>query len=540
MENYAIELKNITKTFGSKVIANKNVNLNVRKGEILSLLGENGSGKTTLMNMISGIYFPDSGHIYVDGKEVIIKSPKDAFDNGIGMIHQHFKLVDIFSAAENIILGMNDEKKVNMKQVNAKVSEIANRYGFDIDPKKKIYDMSVSEKQTVEIIKVLYRGANILILDEPTAVLTPQEIEKLFNILRAMKKDGKSIVIITHKLNEVLEISDRVSILRKGRYIGTVDTKDTSEKELTEMMVGKKIDLKIERAKTDFDRPLLEIRDLVVNADDGSKAIKNVSFYIRGGEMLGVAGISGCGQKELCEAIAGIRPIVSGKITHKGESIIGLKPKQIIEKGISMSFIPEDRLGMGLAPSFSITDNMMLKNYSEAKGIFVDRKKARAEAEALIERLQVVTPSTETPIRRLSGGNVQKVLVGREIGSNPNVIVTAYPVRGLDINSSYAIYDILNEQKKKGVGILFVGEDLDVMLALCDKILVLCHGEVMGVVHAAKTTKEKLGLMMTGSLNLLEEQSERPWGLAKDSQLTEEEWKKLGEEDMEVSDNGEN
>jgi len=538
MDNYAIELKHITKTFGSKVIANKNVSLNVKKGEILSLLGENGSGKTTLMNMISGIYFPDKGHIYIDGKEAVIKSPKDAFDKGIGMIHQHFKLVDIFSAAENIILGMNDEKRVNMRQVNARVSEIANRYGFDIDPRKKVYDMSVSEKQTVEIIKVLYRGANILILDEPTAVLTPQEIEKLFNILRAMREDGKSIVIITHKLNEVLEISDRVSILRKGEYVGTVNTKETSEKELTEMMVGKKIELKIERAKTDFDKPLLEIRDLVVNADDGSKAIKNVSFYIRGGEMLGVAGISGCGQKELCEAIAGIRPVASGQITHKGESIIGLKPKAIIEKGISMSFIPEDRLGMGLAPSFSITDNMMLKNYGEAKGIFVDRKKARAEAEALIEKLQVVTPSTETPIRRLSGGNVQKVLVGREIGSNPNVIVTAYPVRGLDINSSYAIYDILNEQKKKGVGILFVGEDLDVMLALCDKILVLCHGEVMGVVHAAKTTKEKLGLMMTGSLNLLEEQSERPWGLAKDSQLTEEEWKKLGEEDSEVNDNG--
>ena len=537
MDNYAIELKKITKTFG-KVIANKNVNLNVKKGEILSLLGENGSGKTTLMNMISGIYFPDKGHIYVNGKEVVIKSPKDAFDNGIGMIHQHFKLVDIFSAAENIILGMNDEKRLNIKQVNQKVLEIANRYGFDIDPKKKVYDMSVSEKQTVEIIKVLYRGANILILDEPTAVLTPQEIEKLFKILRAMKEDGKSIVIITHKLNEVLEISDRVSILRKGEYVGTVDTASTTEKELTEMMVGKKIELKINRAKTDFDKPLLEIRDLVVNADDGSKAIKNVSFYIRGGEMLGIAGISGCGQKELCEAIAGIRPVASGKITHKGESIIGLRPKAIIEKGISMSFIPEDRLGMGLAPSFSITDNMMLKNYGEAKGIFVDRKKARREAEELIERLQVVTPSTETPIRRLSGGNVQKVLVGREIGSDPNVIVTAYPVRGLDINSSYAIYDILNEQKKKGVGILFVGEDLDVMLALCDKILVLCHGEVMGVVHAAKTTKEKLGLMMTGSLNLLEEQSERPWGLAKDSQLTEEEWKKLGEEDSEVETDG--
>ena len=537
MAEYAIELKNITKTFG-KVVANSKVNLNVKYGEILALLGENGSGKTTLMNMISGIYFPDKGNIYIDGEEVVIKTPKDAFKYGIGMIHQHFKLVDIFSAAENIILGMN-EKKDKKRSINDEVNEIANRYGFDIDPKKKIYDMSVSEKQTVEIIKVLYRGANILILDEPTAVLTPQEIEKLFKVLRAMRDDGKSIIIITHKLNEVMEISDRVTILRKGKYIDTVNTKETNEKELTDMMVGRKINLKINRVKTDFDRPLLEVRNLTVKADDGSVAIKNVSFYIRGGEMLGIAGISGCGQKELCEAIAGIRPITSGQITHKGESIIHLKPKEIIEKGISMSFIPEDRLGMGLAPSFSITDNMMLKNYGEAKGIFVDRKTARERAQALIDKLDIVTPSTETPVRRLSGGNVQKVLVGREIESGPNVIVTAYPVRGLDINSSYVIYDILNEQKASGVGILFVGEDLDVMLALCDKILVLCHGEVMGVVHAAKTTKEKLGLMMTGSLNLLEEQSDRAWGMAKDSQLTEEQWKKLDEDDdVEVDSDG--
>ena len=537
MSSYAIELKKITKTFG-KVVANSDINLNVKKGEILALLGENGSGKTTLMNMISGIYFPDKGEILIDGNPVVIKSPNDAYQCGIGMIHQHFKLVDIFSAAENIILGMNDKKKINMKQVNEDVTVIANRYGFDIDPKKKIYDMSVSEKQTVEIIKVLYRGANILILDEPTAVLTPQEIEKLFKVLKAMRDDGKSIIIIPHKLNEVMEISDRVSILRKGKYIGTVNTNETNEKELTDMMVGRKINLKINRVKTDFDKPLLEIRNLTVKGDDGSLAIKNVSFYIRGGEMLGIAGISGCGQKELCEAIAGIRHIESGQITHKGESIIHLKPKEIIEKGISMSFIPEDRLGMGLAPSFSITDNMMLKNYGEAKGIFVDRKKARKAAEDLIEKLEIVTPSTETPVRRLSGGNVQKVLVGREIESGPNVIVTAYPVRGLDINSSYVIYDILNEQKANGVGILFVGEDLDVMLALCDKILVLCHGEVMGVVHAAKTTKEKLGLMMTGSLNLLKEQSERAWGMAKDSQLTEEEWIKLDQEDSEVDSNG--
>jgi len=539
MSEYAIELKNITKTFGS-VIANDNVSLNVKKGEILSLLGENGSGKTTLMNMISGIYYPDSGEILIDGKQVVIKTPKDSFKYGIGMIHQHFKLVDIFTAAENIILGMKTGRRYKESEVNREVAYIAGKYGFELDPKKKVYDMSVSEKQTVEIIKVLYRGANILILDEPTAVLTPQEIEKLFKILRAMRDDGKSIIIITHKLNEVLEISDRVTILRKGKYIGTVDTEDIAEQQLTEMMVGKKVELKINRAITNFDKPLLEIRDLNVNADDGSRAIKNVSFYIRGGEMLGIAGIAGCGQKELCEAIAGLRPIVSGSIAHKGESIIGLKAKEIIKKGISMSFIPEDRLGMGLAPSFSITDNMMLKNYGDGRGIFVDRKGARDRAAKLIERLNIVTPSTETPVRKLSGGNVQKVLVGREIEAGPNVIVTAYPVRGLDINSAYGIYDILNEQKEKGVGILFVGEDLDVMLALCDKILVLCHGEVMGVVHAAKTTKEKLGLMMTGSLNLLKEQSERAWGKAKDSQLSEEEWKNLGNEDISLDNQNNN
>ena len=528
----AIELKNICKYFPGKVVANKNVNLTLYKGEILSLLGENGSGKTTLMNMISGIYYPDEGQIFIGREEVVIKSPKDAFNYKIGMIHQHFKLVDIFTAAENIILGVKE--KGSLKNVNTRVREIAERYGFEIDPKKKIYNMSVSEKQTVEIIKVLYRGADILILDEPTAVLTPQETEKLFAVLRKMKEDGKSIIIITHKLNEVLEISDRVSILRKGEYIGTVNTKETNQSELTEMMVGKKVELKIERPKTTFDRPLLEIRNLSINKDDGSLAINDVSFYIRGGEILGVAGIAGCGQKELCEAIAGLRPVKSGVIAHKGENIIGLPPKAIIEKGVSMSFIPEDRLGMGLAPSFSITDNMMLKTYREGKGLFVDRKKAREQAKALIEKLEIVTPSTETPVRRLSGGNVQKVLVGREIEAGPNVIVTAYPVRGLDINSSYVIYDILNEQKKKGAGILFIGEDLDVMLALCDKIMVLCHGKNMGVVHADKVTKEQLGLMMTGSLDLTEKKKDKNFGIAKDSNLTEEEWQ---EEQKGVDDN---
>ena len=558
----------ITKQFG-KVIANNDVSFDVYKGEILSLLGENGCGKTTLMNMLGGIYHPDRGEIKINGKSVSIQSPKDAFENRIGMVHQHFKLVEVFTALQNIALILDKKQKYDLKKIRTTVNEICSKYGFEIDLDKKVYNMSVSEKQTLEIIKVLFRGADILILDEPTAVLTPQEIKKLFTIISNMRGDGKSIIIITHKLNEVMEISDRVVILRKGEFVGAVETSETNEKQLTEMMVGKKVDLKIERVKTDFDRPLLEIRDLCVNSDGGSEAIKNVNFYIRGGEILGVAGITGCGQKELCEAIAGLRKIKSGFIMHKGESIVGLPPKTIIEKGVSMSFIPEDRLGMGLAPSMSITDNMMLKTYADSTVFepdatklanatpkkaavikawakvktfcvkpFVNRKNARENAIKLIDKLNIATPSTEIPVRRLSGGNVQKVLVGREIDSNPNVIVTAYPVRGLDINSSYQIYDILNEQKQKGTGILFVGEDLDVMLALCDKIMVLCHGKNMGIVHASKSSKEELGLMMTGALDLSEAKN-KEYGKAKDSNLSDEEWK-LKQQEEEAKEEGKN
>ena len=525
-QQYAIELKGITKTFGS-VVANNNVELNVKQGEILALLGENGSGKTTLMNMLSGIYKPDSGQIFVDGKEVSIDSPEDSKRLGIGMVHQHFKLVDVFSAADNIWMGREKTGLVLKKERFAQIEEMAKKFGFEIDPKKKVYNMSVSEKQTLEIIKVLYYGAKIIILDEPTAVLTVQEIEKLFNVLRRMKEEGHSIIIITHKLNEVMEISDRVAILRKGEYITTVNTAETNEQALTEWMVGRKVDLNIERPPMKKTLPLLEVRDVSIRSDEGATAIDSVNFYIRGGEILGVAGIAGCGQKELCEAIAGLRPIEKGQMIHQGENIVGLSPKAIMEKGISMSFVPEDRLGMGLAPSMSITDNMILKNYADTKGIFVDRKSGRRDAEEVIRDLEVVTPSAETPVRRLSGGNVQKVLLGREIKANPNVIITAYPVRGLDIGSSYAIYNILNKQKAAGVGILFVGEDLDVMMALCDKIMVLCHGKVMGVVHAHKTSKEELGLMMTGSLDLTYKYENKPAGFAKDSRFgkaeTEEE-----------------
>jgi len=518
-QQYAIELKGITKTFGS-VVANNNVELNVRPGEILALLGENGSGKTTLMNMLSGIYQPDSGQIFVDGKEVSINSPEDSKRLGIGMVHQHFKLVDVFSAADNIWMGKEKPGFTLKKDRYAEIEEMAKKFGFDIDPRKKVYNMSVSEKQTLEIIKVLYYGAKIIILDEPTAVLTVQEIDKLFGVLRRMKAEGHSIIIITHKLNEVMDISDRVAILRKGEYITTVNTSETNEQALTEWMVGRKVDLNIDRAPMYKTRPLLEVRDVTIRSDEGAVAIDGVNFYIRGGEILGVAGIAGCGQKELCEAIAGLRPIEKGQMIHRGENIVGLSPRAILEKGISMSFIPEDRLGMGLAPSMSITDNMILKKYANSRGIFVDRKTGRADAEQVIRELEVVTPSTETPVRRLSGGNVQKVLLGREIKAGPNVIITAYPVRGLDINSSYAIYNILNDQKQDGVGILFVGEDLDVMMALCDKIMVLCHGKVMGVVHAHKTTKEELGLMMTGALDLTNKYEDKPAGFAKDSRFT--------------------
>lgn len=497
----AIELKNITKTFGS-VVANKNVNLSVYNGEILALLGENGSGKTTLMNMISGLYFPDDGQIFIDGKEVVIRSPKDAFDYKIGMIHQHFKLVDVFTAAENIVLGLKEEGKYNIKQVSERVAEISARYGFEIDPKKKIYEMSVSEKQTVEIIKVLYRGSNLLILDEPTAVLTPQETKKLFAILRRMRDDGKAIVIITHKLHEVLSLSDKVAVLRKGEYIGTVNTAETSETELAEMMVGKKVELNIERSEPKNSVDRLVVNNINCQNREGVKVLDNVSFTAKSGEILGIAGIAGSGQRELLEAIAGLQKLTGGEIlyndpkTGKSENLRDKTPLQIRELGVRLSFVPEDRLGMGLVGNMDIIDNMMLRSYRKGKSFFLERKAPKDLAQQIIEQLEVVTPSATTPVRRLSGGNVQKVLVGREIAASPTVLMAAYPVRGLDINSSYAIYNLLNQQKERGVAVIFVGEDLDVLIELCDRILVIGSGKITGVVDGRTADKSEIGLLM--------------------------------------------
>lgn len=499
----AVRMENITKTFGP-ITANKDVCLEVKKGEILSLLGENGSGKTTLMNMLSGIYFPDSGAIYIGGKQVSITSPKDAFALGIGMIHQHFKLVDVLTAAENVVLGLEEEGSYSLKRTAARVSEICEKYGFSIDPMKKVYDMSVSEKQTLEIIKVLYRGANILILDEPTAVLTPQETEKLFAVMRNMKDDGKSIIIITHKLHEVLSVSDRVAVLRKGEYIGAVDTTEATELSLTEMMVGKKVELDIERPEPKNVSKRLSVRHVSCFSREGVKLLDDVSFDVNAGEILGIAGIAGSGQKELLEAISGLQIVTpESTITYYDPQtgapveLIGKSVKAIRSLGVSLSFVPEDRLGMGLVGSMGMTENMMLKSYSDGIPFFTDKRSPKKLAEKIMSDLEVVTPGVSTPVRKLSGGNVQKVLVGREIAAAPTLLMTAYAVRGLDINTSYTIYHLLNKQKENGVAVIYVGEDLDVLLELCDRILVLCAGKNNGIVDARTATKEQVGLLMT-------------------------------------------
>lgn len=561
----AIRMQGISKSFG-EVVANKNVDLTVYEGEILSLLGENGSGKTTLMNMLSGIYFPDEGEIFVKGKPVVIRSPRDAYHNRIGMVHQHFKLVDLFTGIDNIILGEemprfsvrdnaarlreeahtaryvvdNDDSSAPVKTVRddetakgraklvakiaalplvkffkrckfnwlprsrgGRVKAVAERYGFDINLKQKVYDMSVSEKQTVEIIKVLYRGADILILDEPTAVLTPQETEKLFEVLRAMREDGKSIIIITHKLNEVMAISDRVAVLRKGEHVATVNTADATIPMLTELMVGHKTELNIERDAPEGVEDRLVVEGLSFTDREGVKKMDGVSFTACSGEILGIAGIAGSGQRELLETIAGLTRPDSGSITYlppeggKPENLVRKSPEQIRELGVRLSFVPEDRLGMGLVGNMDIIDNMMLRSYRRGNFIFLDRKNPKHLAEDIIRDLEVVTPSSHTPVRRLSGGNVQKVLVGREIAAAPTVLMAAYPVRGLDINSSYTIYRLLNEQKKRGVAVIYVGEDLDVLIELCDRIMVICAGQVTGIVDGKTAKKEEIGLLMT-------------------------------------------
>ncbi|SHI41967.1 nucleoside ABC transporter ATP-binding protein [Clostridium amylolyticum] len=493
-----ISVRGISKIFG-KVKACNNVNIDIYPGEIHALLGENGAGKSTLINILSGVYSPDRGNIKVKGMEKSFSSPKDSTQCGIGTIYQHFKLVNALTARENIMLGQEKKIFISRKPVDEKVKEISFKYGIEVDLDKYVGDMSVGEKQNLEILKVLYRGAEVLILDEPTAVFTPQETEKLFNIMKKMREQGCGIIFITHKMDEVMEVSDKITVLRKGETVATLPKFKTNAKELTELMVGRSIDLSIKKIDKLPGKEVLEIKNLRALNTDGMEAVKNISFNVKEGEILGIAGITGCGQKELCEALAGIGNVSQGEIIFNGENLKGKNPREFIKRGISMSFIPEDRLGMGLVASMNMVDNLILKSYHTQKGPFISKKAAVKDSLELIDTLEIKTPGINYPIRYLSGGNIQKILLGRELSSSPKVLIMAYPVRGLDINTCYNIYDLINKEKEKGTSIIFVGEDLDVLMELCDRIMVLCHGEISGIIDAQEATREKLGLMMLGN-----------------------------------------
>ncbi|MGV8982878.1 ABC transporter ATP-binding protein [Clostridium sp.] len=490
-------IENISKAFG-KVVANNNMNLTVHGGEIHALLGENGAGKSTLMNMLSGVYTPDSGSIFIHGKNMNFTCPKDAIKAGIGMIYQHFKLVEEMTAKQNILLGQNSGIFFKDKAETKKIQGICEKFKLEIDINKYVCNMAVGERQNLEILKVLYRGADILVLDEPTTVFTQSETAKLFKIMKKMKEQGCAIIFISHKMDEVMEICDKITVLRKGEAVKTVEKENTTPKALTELMMGRKADLSINREDKEPGEVVLKVEDLKVLNTEKAEIIKNISFTLRQGEILGVAGIAGSGQKELCEAIAGIEKVASGQILFEGENLVGKSPRDIINKGISMSFIPEDRLGMGLVASMGMVDNLLLKDYHKQKGFFIDRKPVVIKAKEMVDKFEIKTPDIYHPIKYLSGGNIQKILVGRELSMFPKILIMAYAVRGLDINTCYTIYDLINEEKKKGTAVLFIGEDLDVLTKLCDRIMVMCHGEVIGIVPAAGASREQIGMMMVG------------------------------------------
>ncbi len=497
-QSTAVELRQIKKYFGS-VKANDGVDLTAYRGEILAILGENGSGKSTLMNILSGLYAPDGGEIIIDGKPVTINSPKDAMDKGIGMIHQHFKLVDALTAWENIIGGMHNGLFLHKKAVISRISELCTKYNLHFDPERKIYQMTIGEKQTVEIVKALYRGAEVMILDEPTAVLTTQETEKLFDILREMRNNGCAVIIITHKLQEVMDISDRVTVLRKGKSVASILTRNATAQELAELMVGRSIDLSVPFVDISQEKkePVLSINNLKVSEKGLGEKLSISHLDVCSYEIVGVAGVADSGQKELCDAITGLCR-AKGSIKLKGTELVGKTPRSMLRENIQIGFVPEDRLGMGLASGMSISANVVLRSYRETPGLFLSKKAEASKASKLIDDYNVSAPGISAEIQNLSGGNIQKVLLGREIDRGADFFIASYPVRGLDIGASDFIYEKLNEEKEKGVAILFIGEDLDVLMAISDRIAVLHSGRLMAVVDAKSTTKEQLGLLMMG------------------------------------------
>jgi simple sugar transport system ATP-binding protein len=495
-----IELRGITKNFGG-VRANDGVDLSVHRGEIHALLGENGSGKTTLMNILTGIYSQDSGGVFIDGRRVRFRTPRDSIEAGIGMICQHANLVDAFSVEENIAAGAERGLWLNKGKLRGRIGEIAESYRLAVRPERKIYSLSMGEKQAVEILKTLYRGVTTLVLDEPTSALTPLETEALFANLRRMRESGCAVVLITHKLNDVFEISDRVTVLRKGKSVYTASAGDTDRAELTEKMVGQAVSLDIPRTES-RDRgadspPLLEVRDLVVKGEYG-RALNGVSLCVKAGEIHGIAGVAGSGQRELCDAVAGLVRITSGDIALNGRAIGGMTPGQMRKNGIKIGYVPEDRMEMGLVGAMSIADNVMLRGVG-GRGIFFDAGEAEALAGRIIEKYDISAPGASEPVKNLSGGNIQKVLLGREMELKPDLLITAYPVRGLDVGASDYIFRLLNREKESGMGVLFIGEDLDVLLGLCDRVSVMRAGRLAAALDTRKTSKTEIGALMTGN-----------------------------------------
>ena len=500
-ENYALELKQITKRFGS-VLANDHVDLTLRKSEILAILGENGSGKTTLMNMIYGIYYPDEGHILVDGKEVTIRSPKDSHALGIGMVHQHFKLVDVLTAAENIVLGLPGKAMLNMKKITEEIQVLVNKYGFDLDLSQKIYEMSVSQKQTVEIVKMLYRGARILILDEPTAVLTPQEIDELIKVMKNLAAEGKSILFITHKLNEIKEAANRCTVLRKGRYVGTIDVASTTKEEMSEMMVGRKVNLQIDKGDYNPGECVLAVEDLSVkNHFTGKLSVNHVSFDVKAGEIVCIAGIDGNGQSELVYALTGLTPTESGSIHLKGQDFTHMSIRERNTHGLG--HIPEDRHKHGLVLDYDLAYNTVLQSYFEKKFQnhgFLKEREIYSYADGLIQSFDIrCGQGGKTISRSMSGGNQQKIIIAREIDRNPDLLIAVQPTRGLDVGAIEYIHKQLVAQKKAGKGVLLVSLELDEVMSISDRILVMYEGEIVADLKPEDVTVQELGLYMAGS-----------------------------------------
>lgn len=509
MSENVVSMRGITKQFPG-VLANDQVDFEARAGEIHALLGENGAGKTTLMNILYGIYQPDEGEIFVRGSQVEIRSPREAIQLGIGMIHQHFRLVTTHTVAENIVLGLPENFLFPEQAAGKKIGEFSSKYNLTVDPKARIWQLSAGEQQRVEIIKALYRGADILILDEPTSMLTPGEAEDLFAILKRMAEEGNTIIFITHKLEEVMAISDRVTVLRQGQVEATLETSQTNKRELARLMVGREVLFRIGKDKQKPGREVLRVEDLHTLNDKGLPAVSGVSLTISQGEIVGIAGVAGNGQRELVEALAGLRPVTRGRIFIDGQEITHSSPREIIESGVG--YVPGERL-TALVPDMSIAENLILKSYRHprfSQGPFLDGRSIANYADDLIARYEVSTPSRDTRLKLLSGGNIQRVMLARETSESPRLLIAAHPTSGLDVGAIEYIWKLLLTERERGVAVLLISEDLEEVFTLSDRIAVMFEGEFMGVLPVAEADLEEVGLMMAGSHRQQQAEGDQP------------------------------